>query len=333
MCLQNDYLNLNYFSFKRLIVTFSIERTMAIYFPLKHKARNTKKEIKKYVKAILLIGVVYNLINILIIGVDHQSNSLMKKCAIINNWLYLAEFVIPIDLVLNTVIPILTISILNTLIALKLSYFSSDIKQSELKSFNQETKTINVNLKKSETIYSTCKAISNGSSLKISPTNEKQYLSVHNSLSFKNEKNLLKPVEKHFHKSEPSLSDSIHSAISWTNIESRKKKYSKASRVLFLISITFLVLRFPMCISKIYFIINMTNEETSLTRSSHQMNSTIFVTVKSNYSANTQVINSMSSNYEFDFSLTQKFLFNLSNKLYYLNFGLNFFLYSFDRSK
>jgi hypothetical protein len=245
----------------------------------------------------------------------------------------LAEFIIPIDLILHTVIPILTISILNTLIAIKLSYFSSDLKQSESKSVTQETKTINVNLKKSETIYSTCKVISNRSSLKISPTNEKRYLSVQNSLSFKNEKKLLKSMEKNLHKSEPSLSDSIHSAISWTNIETRKKKYSKASKILFLISITFLVLRFPMCISKIYFILNMTNEETSLTPSSHQMNSTFFVTVKSNYSANTQVINSMSSKYEFDFSLTQKFLFNLSNKLYYLNFGLNFFLYSFDRSK
>ena len=53
----------------------------------------------------------------------------------------MAEFFIPTDLVLNTLIPVVTITILNALITLKLSYFTSDFKQTELKGISQEVKT------------------------------------------------------------------------------------------------------------------------------------------------------------------------------------------------
>ena len=234
---------------------------------------------------------------------------------------------------MNTLIPVVTITILNALITLKLSYFTSDFKQTELKGISQEVKTNDVKLTKSATVFSTYNTInSNSFNLKILPFSEKRFLNVNNSFSFKNERNSARNAENFSFRSEQSLSDtkSIFSAISVINLETRKKKYSKTSKVLFLISITFLVLHFPMCVSKIYFILNMTNVVNSITSRAQQLNSTILISVKSNYTNNTQVLN---NGFEFDFNLSQKILFNLSNKLYYLNFGLNFFLYSFDRSR
>jgi len=317
----------------RLIVTFSIERLLAVYWPLKHKTQCNTEKIKKYVKGILLIGLGYNLINLIIFGLDKQSAD-SKKCTIIGKYLYLAEYFIPIDLMMNTLIPVVTISILNTLIALKLSYFPSTMKQNELKCINQDTKTNEVRLKESVTVFSKYNTIqSNGFQLKILPSNEQRFLNVNNSFSsFKNKKNSIKNMENFSFRSEQSLSDtkSIFSAISLINLQTRKKKYSKTSKVLFLISITFLVLHLPMCISKIYFILNMTNVVNSISSTAQQINSTVLISVKTNFTNGTQPLNNA---YEFEFSLSQKILFNLSNKLYYLNFGLNFFLYSFNRSK
>ena len=273
----------------------------------------------------MLFGIILNIFYLIIFGIEKHSLS-TKKCIIVNKWLSFAEYYVPLDLILNTVVPFIIISILNTLIVFKLSYVPSKLKQNQPNMTNQE---VNDNKKNQhKTYFTTHHSVEHAP--KSNSLNETKYLNVDCINSIKIEKiSKMKFFEKVSFRSDQSASDSksIYSAMSVLHIETRKKKYSKTSKVLFLISITFLILHFPLCYSKIYYIINMNSSSENFISDSTYDVTTIQESLKNN-----QTNNISSISYETDFTYFEKSLFKISNMLYFLNFGLNFFLYSFNRT-
>ena len=97
----------------------------------------------------------------------------------------------------------------------------------------------------------------------------------------------------------------------------RARMYSKTTRMLIIISITFILLNSPMAISKIHSVLLSSFES--------QSNQTL-KTNRSNYSLN---VSTRYTNKELNHHLVQR----VSGYVYYLNFSVNFFLYVLNGSQ
>ena len=109
----------------------------------------------------------------------------------------------------------------------------------------------------------------------------------------------------------------------------RKSTYSRTSRVLICIPIVFILLNTPMALVKLYFVYNnlrifSLNEQSS---DNHHINnnSNIFVSISIN---STDLVD-----YEENTILVEQIICRLASYLYYLNFCINFFLYTLNISR
>lgn len=117
----------------------------------------------------------------------------------------------------------------------------------------------------------------------------------------------------------------------------RKKKYSKTTKVLLTISTTFLILHCPIAICKIWYFIKSSSDpiqETSTNKSI--FNSTTY------YNADYQLYNNNNSSFikmtddsdnAMEANPIEEIIERITCYLYYLNFSLNFFLYTLNGSK
>ena len=127
-----------------------------------------------------------------------------------------------------------------------------------------------------------------------------------------------------------------------SNITERKKKYSKTTKFLLSISTTYLFLHCPLAVCKIYYFLKNHHQfnsesETSNSAVSRLLNSSLLEpklefskNITSNANSTFDVYRSSS---EMEINLTEEIIERIGGYLYYLNFPLNFFLYTMNGSK
>lgn len=218
---------------------------------------------------------------------------------------------------LTIVIPFVIIAICNTLIVLKLSSRSArfslttnfDIQKRESSVLTLNTSTPG---KTKHRVNSTIHAF-----FKNSKQDSPQRIQMNNLGPFTNDQSL-----------------STTSRIMTGNVNHASKGYTRTTKILLLISTSFLFLNFPIAIFKSYmfikhnplkntlWVINKSSEINNQTTSN--MNSTIQIEQDLNFFDNIT-----SSSYEIK-STFESFFEIISDDLYYLNFFFNFFFYSFS---
>ena len=115
----------------RFTVAFSIERIIAVYFPMKCRdicTVSAKRTSLATIMGVAIIGYSYNFITTGLKSMDgdessHTSSSLLpRRCSPYNDWIGFVKIMTIADIALTMLIPFLFISIANLLIALKLTH-------------------------------------------------------------------------------------------------------------------------------------------------------------------------------------------------------------------
>ncbi len=120
-----------------------------------------------------------------------------------------------------------------------------------------------------------------------------------------------------------------------SNITERKKKYSKTTKFLLSISSTYLLLHCPLAVCKIYYFLKnhqFNSQQSNLISQVFNVSSepTLFDDLQL-VDLNSSII--LKTNSEMEINLTEEIIERIGGYLYYLNFPLNFFLYTMNGSK
>ena len=107
-------------------MAFSIERIIAVYFPMKCRdicTVSAKRTSLATIMVVAIIGYSYNFITTGLKSMDNDDSSLLpRRCSPYNDWIGFVKIMTIADIALTMLIPFLLISIVNLLIALKLTY-------------------------------------------------------------------------------------------------------------------------------------------------------------------------------------------------------------------
>ena len=107
---------------QRFVVIFSIERLLAVYFPLKSIAFCNTTHNKSSVYMAVFSGLCLYSFNMLATGL--KEFDLKSKCVPMDTWLVFARYMTLFDIFITMLVPFLLISIINALIAVRLTKFS-----------------------------------------------------------------------------------------------------------------------------------------------------------------------------------------------------------------
>ena len=124
-----------------------------------------------------------------------------------------------------------------------------------------------------------------------------------------------------------------------SNITERKKKYSKTTKLLLCISSAYLILHTPLALSKIYYFLknqNIYNQNYEAQESFDQSTISINLELISNSSLDFERLNTtyfFNMSTDIEINLWEEIIERIGGYLYYLNFPLNFFLYTLNGKK
>ncbi|CAF0746902.1 unnamed protein product, partial [Brachionus calyciflorus] len=290
------------------VVLFSIERVIAVYFPIKRFEICNSNRNKLSVVFLGLISMF--LYSYSFVTSDLETYKNKSVCVTLEKWFEFVNYMAFADIFLTMIIPFFLISASNILIVIKLMQIknpfqkneSNYLKRSVRIDFSSLSNCENRNQTMSTEFDRNCSTIS--------------HLARNSSLLSYN-----------------SNSNSIKRKVSFIILRNsdkrkRKKSYTRTTRLLLIVSSTFLILNTPMALCKItnFFKIDFFQRDDfvadieTYTTLNEQLNMT------GNYSI---------TNGEFgykDINIGEIFE-RFASYVYYLNFSLNFFLYSFNKSK
>jgi hypothetical protein len=324
---------------KRLVVTFSIERLIAIYFPLKCRQLCTTTIKKSFCIGTILASLLIYSFNL--VTTELKIHEASTRCAPHKEWIVLVEFITVVDVTFTMIVPFFIIFIINILIAFKLTNLKSSTKlninrqSSENKSF-QSFK--NNSIKRTIT--------NSGRNLLYVPTVTTSSLKLSNNLLKSNQSrkdltikftksstNDLNEILKMSTEMSLSMNMSLPNTIVY---KKRDKLYSKSTNVVLSISTTFLVLHCPIAICKLYSFLKykktnfLENEKTIYNNTSNV--DVLQKFLKNSSNSNSYRNMTVYTNEPGDVMLDH-LIERISNNIYYLSFLINFFLYSLNGSK
>ena len=336
ICKLSVYLNYLFgFLSAWLVVLFSIERLVAVYWPMSLNRICTASTQKIALALITLIGGILYSFNLLSTGL--QISYTGTECVPLDKWLSFAKYMTLIDIIATMALPFVLISIINILIVFKLT---------EVK-FNKKRRN----------------------TLEISPQQKVDLTYIEmNSIGpiTATEQSHLNPYSTKI----VTLAKRSKSALSLTisNLGKRKRLNTKATKILLCISTAFLILNGPIAASKIYFLFKhgfltpikpIHDDHLSTTTSTsleyydedekHLNISDVFNlshykidSVKKIQFNQEQInrenlsfssANNKTNSGDDNMNYIEKFAGLLTSNLYYLNFVLNFFFYSLNGPK
>ena len=250
------------------MIVFSFERLVAIYAPFKCQQLCTTSIKKLFCCTLIISSLLIYSFNLITTGLKiHESAS---RCSPHKDWLIIVELISIIDVTMTMIVPFIIISIINILIALKLtnSKLMRTISINHRYGLTQRSKDSDPNRVK--ILYSSCQkrntylgqnflkapfvtSILSSSKDKSENNNTLQTSHLRNDLLLKctksstNDANSILKFEKSFR-----MSSSINtSSISKETFRKRNKLYSRTTKVVLSISTTFLILHCPIAIFKL----------------------------------------------------------------------------------
>lgn len=258
-------------------MAFSLERLIAVYFPLKLTSICSKNKTHFTIIFLILFSLVFYSFTFITSGLDLHGKE--TNCVTLEVWFQFVTSMVLIDVGITTMIPFCLITFLNLLIAIKLR-----------------------NMPKLEVSISANRKIS------------RNLLKASNECSVTT--NLMLKVNSHC----PRLQKK----------NNRAKAYTEATKTLLIISLVFLILHFPLATNKVWYFIseNISKLDDEILEDYSNLND---YNNNKNNTVNTTALNEMpvkleSSEYEEIFERITCYIF-------YLNFSLNFFLYTYNKSK
>ncbi len=322
-----------------MVVTFSVERLIAIYFPLKCRQLCTTTIKKSFCIVTILASLLIYSFNL--VTTDLKIHEASTRCAPHKEWIILVEVITLVDVTFTMIVPFLLIFIINILIAFKLTNLKSATKlsinrqYSENKSF-QSSKNNPIKRKNNNSGRNLLNVPSaTTSSLKLSnnlqkPNSPKKDLTIRFTKSSTND---LNEILKMSAEMSMSLNMSLPNTIVYNK---RDKLYTRSTNMVLSITTTFLVLHCPIAICKLYSFLKY--KKTNLLENEKNIyNNTSNVDVLQKFLKNSSNSNSyrnltVYTNEPGDVILDH-LIERISNNIYYLSFLINFFLYSLNGSK
>ncbi len=337
-----NQIDTNKFKFFRLVVCFSIERLIAVYFPLKLITICSRLKTKLAITCLFIFSLSFYSFAYFTSDIDFIEKMNHTTCITSTEWFHFASIMALVDIIIVTLLPFIIITIINILIAYKikkqsnLNFISiSPIKYRKDPRFsilfinNQRNK----NKKESKVcILDHC-----------STTSQKHDIYIQNKPINKKQKDSIKIIKKRKEKRKSSLQVSNSSRkykneislshinnINLANKSIRRnivRVNNNPNRTLFVISIVFLILHFPLAVNKSWYFIDgnynlIEKENIELTISNY-----------SEYFGNDTFLEERDLKEKLTLNEYEEIFERISCYLFYLNFSLNFFLYTSNKSK
>jgi hypothetical protein len=105
-------------------VTFTIERCIVVYYPMKRYNLNIKKMSKKIVLSLLAFALITYAFAFVISGIERSGEKkapTTTQCVVLEDWFQLAVYVTFLDMCLTIILPFMLILTMNVLIIVKLT--------------------------------------------------------------------------------------------------------------------------------------------------------------------------------------------------------------------
>jgi hypothetical protein len=257
---------------------FSIERFLIVFYPFNsiNNKDNSQIRIKISFLVLAIVSIAFYSHLFVTSGLESDSNS--KQCVTLEKWFDVEKRVLLIDYLLTLVFPLFIIATMNIFISSRLIQLSRNMRRS-----HQRSSIVSLRISESATARSP-------------------------SILIGRRANLLRLISNGKKKSSRDISAIVN--LPQPQKERRFKKYIKSTRMLFIISITYLILNTPIAICKIRYSLQSFNSLFSAE------NSLVSIAVK-----NVSNSSSIESNY------LEEIFERFSCYIYYMNFTLNFVFY------
>jgi hypothetical protein len=294
------------------IVEFSIERVIAVYFPIQRNDICSSSRSKFSLSVIFLSAMIIYAMSLVTSGVEYFESEEMDMCMPLNQWEKVSRVMVLYDVIFVIFMPFVIISITNTLIVVKLLNRAS-FKFMSIKSISKSASigtNFSADLRKSMRLRESIRS-----------KNRQNEVNLFLNQTYDN-------GNKHHGFDSSSMLSFKESRKYISNMTNRMKRYSKTTTVLFTISTTFLILNCPIAILKLWYIIKNIHKENALEalkKNSNRSSDENFRKFNGTSNANTTD--------HFITSPFEELAERISCYLYYLNFSLNFFLYNLNGSK
>jgi hypothetical protein len=273
------------------VFVFSIQRFIVVFFPFKKHDLCNKSKTKLQILILLIFGLLFYSFTLFSTGTNEKHHT---TCATKENWLDIVKYIVFIDTIQNILLPFVLISILNVLIGVKL-------------------------MKKQ-----------NSSSHKLPRKRSKLRLR-----NFSQSRSNTMSLEQ---------DDDAHVCLETTSeiCELKRNRRSfqnnkETNNMLLLIASVLLVLNFPITLNKTYNFFMSTKSPLneiytdSFTQSANASNSTL------EFETGNDRVNMTNHSFEIDAAIKEmnslqlkELLSKLAIYIYYVNFAVNFFLYTFN---
>jgi len=313
------------------VALFSIERFIVVVYPLKKYLITGKRKHQKAILYITLFSLVLYSFSLKTSGLESNANEI--SCVTLVYWFKFANVFAFIDGFLTMFLPLCIIFISNVTICMKL--LKSTPKSSKQAQTSQSSATkhkLKVSFRKIPTKVEitgvTSENISVGSMI-IKPTKRKNLMLSPNQNSFREGSLNIIESQKSYSinlETPQPIHSTRRSLLRKSDEIKRKTKYHKTTRLLFIVSVSFFLLNTPMYLCKLYYYLRQFNHY-SVEASDNEyvtLNNTHFERFNLSHNASTQILFD-----ELDANTLEEIMERITCFLYYLNFSLNFFLYSF----
>ena len=121
------------------MVVFSVERLIAVYFPLKCNSICTSGKNKSCILFVSLFGIALYSVSLKTTGITEYDS--VRRCAPLEVWHMLAKYMTLFHIVITMLIPFIVITVLNALITIKLTAAKTSFIYSRQKNRASEATT------------------------------------------------------------------------------------------------------------------------------------------------------------------------------------------------
>ena len=283
------------------VVLFSIERLIAVYFPIKRFEICNSNRNKSAVFLLAIIAT--SLYSFSFVTSDLEVHKNKSFCIVKEKWFNLVNYMAFADIFISMIIPFLLISFSNFFIVIKLMQIRNPCQKGETTNYRN---TVRVDLSSNS---------NNEHRYQVTLTSEIERNLTTNNCSFLSEEWKLNSVRRR----------TSFVILRNSDKKKRKKSYTKTTRLLMIVSTTFLALHMPMVVIKIsnFFSLSIGDYDKNVNYTT--LNDSLNISNETNeLFKNENVID--------EFKISEIFE-RFASYIYYLNFSSNFFLYSFNKSK
>ena len=289
-----------------LVVLFSIERLIAVYMPMELNDICTATLHKICLITITFIGLILYSFNLFATGL--QKSYSQEECVPLDFWIYFAKYMTLVDIIATMVLPFILISIINLLIICELS---------RCKLLYSVKKSTSISKERATTV---------------------NFIEMHSIIPISGQLvSKLSGKNSYSPKMHSLRSKSCVSTMTVSNMKKRKEVSFKTTKTLLCISTAFLILNGPIATTKIYYLLKhdffgqskvMGKSHTTYAHE-NEIENALNLTIFFNFTQNTR----LNMTFRDPDNKSEKLAGMLTSNLYYLNFVLNFFLYTLNGTK